>query len=146
MFPPELITMGVSTAIGAVMRIWTNIREDRHQEFLQLMESNRLQANIYKEAREFQGSWSFEWTRRTIAILGVLAIIVWPKIVPVFWPDVPVVVFTPIYDKGFWWWNETLQASEWDWQYGAIFITPLDTNLIAAVIGLFFGSEITKRR
>ena len=52
-----------------------NAQQVREQYQRHMMESSMAQANIYREAREFRGDWGFSWTRRTIALLAVLAMI-----------------------------------------------------------------------
>ncbi len=141
--PMEMITLGVSTAVGAVMKLSANAREERRQEHQQIMEISLARANIYKDAREFRSDWGFHWTRRVIAILAVLAIIILPKVAILFYPHIYVAYASKVYQRlNF----ETLPATSWDWGYAMVMITPLDTHLISAIIGLFFGSEITKRR
>ncbi len=128
------------------MKIWAQSRQDREMEQSYIIRSSLAQDKIYRSAREYQGGWGFSWTRRFIAIVAVLFIIVWPKVAPVLSPETPVIVSTPIYYKGGWLWSETMSYYDFTWKEGAIFLTPLDTNLMVAIIGLFFGSEITKRR
>ena len=142
-FPMEMITMGVGTAVGAVLKLSANEREGRRQEFRQMMEASLAQNNIYKDAREFRGDWGFSWTRRVIALLAVFAIIVLPKVAVLLWPDLYVAYASEVYQRIS---GETLRAVSWDYGYRMLMLTPLDTHLMTAIIGLFFGSEITKRK
>lgn len=142
-FPMEMVTLGVSTVLGAFLKLSANAREERRQEQRQMMEVSLAQANIYKDAREFRGDWGFSWTRRVIAILAVVSIVVLPKLAILYDPNIYVAYATEVYERlNF----ETLPAVSWDWGYAMLMITPLDTHLMSAIIGLFFGSEITKRR
>jgi hypothetical protein len=89
----------------------------------------------------------FAWTRRIIALSAVFAIIVLPKVVPLIYPDTPWLV-TVGYSE--------LQGGFSNWLFGpdkammwksfnGFVITPLDTNLVAAITGLYFGAGFTKR-
>ena len=144
-FPLELVTMGVGTLIGGFLKLSANAQAERQQYQDFMMESSREQANVYREAREFRGDWGFSWTRRTIAILGVVSVIVLPKLIAVLYPEIGVAYATSIQQR-FLLFGETYPAVSWDHARRMILITPVDTHLISAIIGLFFGSEITKRR
>ena len=143
MIPTEIISFGVNTLVGGFLKLSANARENRDQEYKLILQSSLAQANIYKEAREFQGGWGFSWTRRVIAILAVLSIIVLPKIVILYNPDLAIIYGSEIYETIK---NDVVSQTSWDWAKGALIITPLDTHLMSAIIGLFFGSEIAKRR
>lgn len=142
---PEMVTMLGGTLLGGLLKISTQVLQNRREEREYLLRAGREQADIYRQAREFRGDSGFSWTRRTIALLAVFFIIVWPKLVVVFYPEIPVAVASPAYDDGFWWWSATYTINQWDWVRGGLMITPLDRQLMAAIVGLFFGSEITKR-
>ena len=84
---------------------------------------------------------------RIIALAAVFSIIVLPKIVPLIYPEHPWMV-TVGYAE--------LQGGFMNWMFGpdkammwksfqGFVITPLDTNLVAAITGLYFGAGFTKR-
>lgn len=142
---PEIITLVTTTLVGGILKIWGKAAEQRREERAYIMRSSQMQAEIYRQAREFDGGAGFSWTRRTIALIAVFFIIVWPKVVVVFYPDIPVAVASPLIDRGFWPWDVEYTVNSWDLARGGLLITPLDRQLMAAIVGLFFGSEIAKR-
>jgi hypothetical protein len=94
------------------------------------------------QARKFSNK-GFQVTRRVIAIAAVAAIIVWPKIVPVFWPDISVWVSWTEVTNGFLFFTDPKSQVVWR-ELGGLVITPLDTQLLAAIVGMFFGNQISK--
>jgi hypothetical protein len=86
----------------------------------------------------------FAWTRRIIALSAVFSIIVLPKLVAVWYPEVSVVVGYTEMHGGFWnWIFGTQEAIQWKSAYGFV-ITPLDTHIVSAIVGLYFGAGFTK--
>lgn len=144
-FPPELITMGVGTVVGGILKLSANSQRIAEKREQQMLRTSLAQENIYRAAREFRGDWGFSWTRRTIALMAVIAVIVLPKIIAIYYPNIGVAYASKIYEQlnVF---GEPYLSHSWDHARRMILITPVDTHLIAAIIGLFFGSEITKRR
>ena len=84
----------------------------------------------------------FAWTRRIIALTSVFAIVLLPKLVAVYYPDVSVTV-------GYTNWNpgglfrSGREVFEWITFQGLV-ITQLDTNLVSAIIGMYFGGSLAK--
>jgi hypothetical protein len=74
----------------------------------------------------------------------VFAIIVLPKLVAVFYPEVNVIVGYTEVEGGIL--NLLLGANETvRWQAASGFvITPLDTHIVSAIVGLYFGAGFTK--
>lgn len=145
--PFELVTMLGSSVLGGVLKVWGQSQQFKAEAHKRQMEVNMANAKAVKEAREFvpEKSTGFHWTRRTIAILATFFIVCWPKIVPVFWPEVTVSAGYTAWNPGFWFFKEGAEAVKWVVTDGLV-ITPLDTNLMVAIVGLFMGSEIVKRR
>ena len=79
----------------------------------------------------------FQWTRRIIALTAVFAIVVLPKLVAVFSPDVDVTVGYTVFHPGFLFFTSDREAFEWITFKGLV-ITQLDTNLVSAIIGMYF--------
>ena len=76
-----MITMLGSTVLGGLMSIWSqNIKAKQSEQKMLLARANK-QAEIFKEAREYENP-GFQWTRRIIALTAVFAIVVLPKILP----------------------------------------------------------------
>lgn len=144
--PLELLTMLFSTVLGGVMSIWGQSIKAKEAQQKMLMERANANASFAKEARDAgKTDKHFAWTRRLIALSAVFAIIVLPKLVAVFYPEVPVFVgYSQATGGGFF----GLFGAEKDvihWQMAKGFvITPLDTHIVSAIVGLYFGAGFTK--
>lgn len=136
--PLELITMLFSTILGGVMSVWGQSNKNK-------AEHQRALVGAVSQAREHGKTDShFAWTRRIIALSAVFSIIVLPKIVAVWYPEVSVVVGYTEMQGGFWnWLFGTTEAIEWKSAYGFV-ITPLDTHIVSAIVGLYFGAGFAK--
>ena len=60
----------------------------------------------------------------------------------VFWPDLDVYVGYTQFNPGFLF-LEGKEVVEWK-QLKGLVITPLDTHLLSAIVGLYFGASIVK--
>ena len=86
----------------------------------------------------------FAWTRRIIALSAVGSIIVLPKLVAVWYPEVGVIVGYTEATGGFWnWLFGPAESVQWRTAQGFV-ITPLDTHIVSAIVGLYFGAGFTK--
>ena len=86
----------------------------------------------------------FAWTRRIIALSAVFSIIVLPKLVAVWYPEVGVYVGYTEATGGLWnWLFGPDEAIKWKVAQG-FGITPLDTHIVSAIVGLYFGAGFTK--
>lgn len=144
--PLELITMLGSTVLGGVMTIWGQSIKAKEAQQKMLMERANFNAQQVNTAREAGKTDShFAWTRRLIALSSVFAIIVLPKLVAVWYPEVSVIVGYSEIQKGF---LGGIFGGETDvikWKYANGFvITPLDTHIVSAIVGLYFGAGFTK--
>lgn len=143
--PLELITMLGSTVLGGVMSIWGQSIKAKQENNKMLMERanfNAKQVNIARDAGK--NDKHFAWTRRLIALSAVFSIIVLPKLVAVFYPEINVIVGYTEVEGGIL--NLLLGANETvRWQAASGFvITPLDTHIVSAIVGLYFGAGFTK--
>ena len=103
------------------------------------------QAEIFKEAREYENV-GFQWTRRIIALTAIFAIVVLPKILPLIDPQAQVIVGYLEFKPGFLFF-EGKDVMQWvPMAHRGIVITPLDTNLVSAIIGLYFGGSLVKKQ
>lgn len=142
--PFEMITMLGSTVLGGVMTIWSQSIKAKQAEQKMLLARADKQAEIFKEAREYENT-GFQWTRRIIALTAVFAIVVLPKILPLVSPDAHVIVGYTEWKPGFLFF-EGKDVMQWvPMAHKGIVITPLDTNLVAAIIGLYFGGSLVKK-
>ena len=142
--PFEMITMLGSTVLGGVMSIWSQKIKAKESEQKLLIERNSVQQKGFKAAREYENV-GFQWTRRIIALTAIFAIVVLPKILPLISPDAHVIVGYTEWKPGFLFF-EGKDVMQWvPMAHKGIVITPLDTNLVAAIIGLYFGGSLVKK-
>ena len=141
-FPFELITMLGSTLLSGVMSMMSQNMKAKQDHHKMLLARGKFQVEAFTAAREY-GNEGFQWTRRIIAILAVLSIIVLPKIAVIFFPELTVTVGYTEFKPGFLFIPEK-EAMKWVAFQGMV-ITPLDTNLVAAIIGMYFGGSLVKR-
>ena len=140
--PFEIITMLGSTILGGLMSMWSQSLKAKELQQKMLMERAKFQAETVKSAREYDNA-GFQWTRRIIAILAVLSIVVLPKVAVIFFPDLAVTVGYTQFKPGFLFIPEK-EAMKWI-EFTGLVITPLDTNLVSAIVGMYFGGSLVKR-
>ena len=142
--PFEMITMLGSTVLGGVMSIWSQSIKAKQAEQKLLIQRADVQMKGFKEAREY-GNIGFQWTRRIIALTAVFAIVLFPKLLPLIDPEANVIVGYLEFKPGFLFF-EGKDVMQWvPMAHKGIVITPLDTNLVAAIIGLYFGGSLVKK-
>ena len=142
--PFEMITMLGSTVLGGVMSIWSQSIKAKQAEQKMLLARADVQQKGFKEAREY-GNEGFQWTRRIIALTAVFAIVLLPKLMPIFQPDVSVIVGYLEFKPSFLFLPEK-EIMKWiTLSSNSLVITPLDTNLVSAIIGLYFGGSLVKK-
>ena len=140
--PVEMITMLGSSLLGGFMSIWgQSIKAKQDEQKLLLARADNQMKHIDK-ARAFTDK-GFTFTRRIIALSAVGAIIVWPKIVPVFF-DTSVWLTWTEFSRGFLFLVEKKEVVM-DKEFFGVVITPLDTHLMSAIIGLYFGGSLVKK-
>ena len=144
-FPLELITMLGSTILGGVMTIWGQSIKAKAEQNKMLLQRAEFRAGAVKDAREYgRKDTHFAWTRRLIALGAVGAIIVLPKVAAIWYPEIGVVVgYTEIQGGFFNWLFGPGEAVVWKAARGFV-ITPLDTHIVSAIVGLYFGAGFTK--
>ena len=142
--PMELLSMGASTIIGGVLSIMAQKGKDKAQEQQMLMARAGFQAKQFDKARDVQDSFTKN-TRRWIALMCVLAIIVLPKLAPFIDPSMPIYVgYTETIQQGFWIFASDMDMTQWKPMSGLV-ITPLDTHVVSSIIGLYFGGSLVRR-
>ena len=134
-----------STVLGAVMSIWGMSMKAKEANNRMLLERANFRKEAVAEARNAgKEDKHFAWTRRLIALSAVFSIIVLPKIVAVWYPEVSVYVGYTEATGGFWnWIFGPDEAIQWKMAQGFV-ITPLDTHIVSAIVGLYFGAGFTK--
>ena len=140
--PLELITMLGSSLLGGFMTMWSQNMKAKHEAFQRAIDGLAAQSKATDEARRYENR-GFQVTRRIIALSAIGAIIVWPKVVPVFWPDLPVIVGWTEWNPGFLFFSEGTEDTVWKSMKGLV-LTPLDTHLVSAIVGLYFGASMVK--
>ena len=142
--PFEMITMMGSTVLGGVMSIWSQSIKAKQAEQKMLLQRAEVQTAAFKEAREYENV-GFQWTRRIIAVTAIFAIVGLPKILPLIDPQAQVIVGYLEFKPGFLFF-EGKEVMQWiPMAARGIVITPLDTNLVAAITGLYFGGSLVKK-
>ena len=140
--PVEMITMLGSSILGGVMSIWSQSIKAKQEEQKMLLARANTQMKFVEKARTYENK-GFQFTRRIIALSAVFAIIVWPKVVPVFF-DTSVWLTWPELSRGFLFLIEKKEVVM-DKEFFGIVITPLDTHLMSAIVGLYFGGSLVKK-
>ena len=142
--PFEMITMLGSTVLGGVMSIWSQSIKAKQAEQKMLLQRAEAQTAAFREAREY-GNSGFQWTRRIIALTAIFAIVVLPKVLPLIDPQAQVIVGYTEWKPGFLFF-EGKDVMQWvPMAQRGIIITPLDTNLVSAIIGLYFGGSLVTK-
>ncbi len=145
-FPFEIVTMLASTVLGGVMSIWSESRKAKAEAQKLLITRGEFDMKARKQSLDHGlKDKGFAWTRRIIALTSVFAIVLLPKLVAVYYPDVDVTVGYTNWQPGFLFFVEGREVFEWVTFQGLV-ITQLDTNLVSAIIGMYFGGSLAKGR
>lgn len=144
MIPMELVTLLGSTLMAAVLKyVGAKLQAERERHNM-MMQALGARIEERREIRAIENE-GFTWTRRTIALLSVLSIIVLPKVAAILYPYLPVTVGWTEWVPGFWPFKDGSEQLTWHVARGLV-ITPLDTHLVAAVAGLYFGGSLVAHR
>lgn len=137
--PVEIITMLGSTLLGGVMKLWgMKASNDANKDELAL-KALQTQITEVDKARDSLIP-DIQWTRRVLALSGMFAIVVLPKLVAAFIPATLVTFGWTEFHPGFLF-IEGHESFVWKTVSGFA-ITPLDTHFISAMIGLYFGGSL----
>lgn len=143
MFPFEIITMLGSTLLSSVLSLWSQRMKAKQDEQKMLITRGEFQLKAVDAARNVENV-GFQWTRRIIALSSIFAIVILPKLVAVYYPDVDVTVGYTLFQPGFLFFTDSREVFEWITFQGLV-ITQLDTNLVSAIIGMYFGGSLVKK-
>ena len=117
-----------STLLSSLLSIWAQSRKAKAEEQKLLITRGEFEMKARKQSLDHglkdQG---FAWTRRIIALTSIFAIVLLPKLVAVFAPNVDVTVGYTNWNPGFWFFKEGREVFEWITFQGLV-ITQLDTN------------------
>lgn len=139
--PFELITMLGSGLLGGIMTLWSQSMKSKQEAFQRAIDGLAAQSKATDLARRYENR-GFQITRRIIALSAIGAVIVWPKVVPIFWPEIQVVVGWTQWNPGFLF-SGGSEETVWKTMTGLV-LTPLDTHLVSAIVGLYFGASMVK--
>ncbi len=140
--PVELITILGSSILGGVMSLWGQSIKAKQENQKMLLARGNFQMKAIEKARTYDNK-GFQWTRRIIALLALGSIVIWPKFAPVFF-DTSVILTWTEFSRGFWFIIERKEMII-DREFAGIVITPLDTHLMSAIVGLYFGGSLVKK-
>jgi hypothetical protein len=144
MIPMELLSMLASTVLGGVLSIMAQKAKDRADEQKLLLQRSEFAAQQIDKAREVTDAFTKN-TRRWIALMCVVAIIVLPKLAPFIDPNMPVYVgYVETVQQGWWIFASDTDMTQWKPLNGLV-ITPLDTHVVSSIIGLYFGGSLVRR-
>ena len=132
-----------STLISSMLSLWSQRLKAKQDEQKMLITRGEFQLKAVDAARNVENV-GFQWTRRIIALSSIFAIIIFPKLVAVYYPDVDVTVGYTLFQPGFLFFTDGREVFQWITFQGLV-ITQLDTNLVSAIIGMYFGGSLVKK-
>jgi len=148
-FPFEVVTMVGSAAFSGLMSMWSMSIKSKAAQQSALIQSANASANFTQAAREHGlREPRFAVTRQIIALTAVFFIIAFPKIYPivVLWMGLPyegMVYGWTEFNPSWLPWGSGKEVLVWKEVYG-LAITPMDTHLLSAIIGFYFGQSIAR--
>lgn len=83
---------------------------------------------------------AYQYTRRIIALTVIFAVVLLPKLVAIYKPEIAVTVGYHELQQGFLFFTDDVEQVKWREATGLV-ITPLDSHLCAAIAGLYFGGK-----
>ena len=129
MFPLEIVTMLGSAIVGGVLKIMDR-KSDREDKML---------AALYTgDQLRMDAPAPVQWTRRLIALIIVVSVMVLPKLAYMLGFDIA--YGTQSSTSFLWGLFGTGPGTVFDGTNG-LPITPADTHSLAAVVGLYFGGR-----
>ncbi len=138
--PTELISLFGSSLFGSSIRLVSFALLARHRERLFALHKKHLLEISVANARNARPQ-GVQITRRIIALLAVFFVIVFPKLIAIIHPEIPISVGYSQSTSGFLFFSSACDKVHWT-QLKGLVITPLDTHLLSAIIGLYFGSAL----
>lgn len=142
-FPFEIVTMLGSTLLSGLLSLWSQRMKAKQEEQKMLIARAEVQVSAFADARTYENK-GFQFTRRIIALTSIFAIVLLPKLVPIFYPEILVTVGYTNWKPGFLFLTEGKEIFEWV-SFNGLVITQLDTNLVSAIIGMYFGGSLVKK-
>ena len=144
MIPMELLSMLASTVLGGVLSIMAQKAQAEADKQKMFMQRAEFAAKQVDKARNVTDQFTKN-TRRYIALIAVVAILVIPKLAPFIDPSMPIYVgYTETVQQGWWIFASYMDMTQWKPMTGLV-ITPLDTHVVSSIIGLYFGGSLVRR-
>jgi hypothetical protein len=140
--PTEMITLLGSSLLGTASKLISLVIESRKQEKLLQLQVMSGEAKIVDRARRYENP-HFQWTRRVIALTAVFFVIAFPKIVALLSANTDIAYGYTEATPGFFGFGSVAKLN-WQIVHG-LAITPIDTHLLAAIIGLYFGGSLARK-
>ena len=128
--PVEMITMLGSSVLGGVMTVWGQSIKAKQAEQKMLLARGKFQMESIEKARQYDNK-GFQWTRRIIALTAVFF-------------DVSVFLTWTELSRGFFFLIEQKELLV-DRKFAGVVITPMDTHLMSAIVGLYLGGSLVKK-
>ena len=119
--------------------------KDKADEQKMLLQRAKFQSEQFDKARAVDDPFTKN-TRRWIALIAVVSILVIPKLAPFINPDLTIYVgYTEQVMQGWWIFASSTDITQWKPMTGALVITPLDTHVVSSIVGLYFGGSLVRR-
>lgn len=138
----ELASLFGGGVFGALLKLMRMSQEHRQQMEIVRQNLSEYEAKMITAART-QGGQVFHLTQTIVIIVSVLSVMVLPKIVPLFWPEIPVYVSEDTASGGFHFiiqWVPPTDGIKWTRLSGMV-ITPTDRAMMMAIVGFLFGAS-----
>lgn len=140
--PTELITLFASSTLSSVFRLLNfnqKVKRDERLATLLALKSDKPPLNIQR--LQYPKGSSLQWTRRVIAFIAIFSVVLLPKLVAIYRPELPIHIGYSQVSPGFFFFGGDVERITWAHLKGLV-ITPLDTHLLSAIIGLYFGGSL----
>jgi hypothetical protein len=141
--PSELLSLFGSSLFGSLMRVWSFSTIARHRERLLALHRRGANPAVGPDTPRSSKYFGASWTRRLIALTAVFFVIAFPKLLAVWKPDLLISIGYPQMEDGFLFFSSAGEKIRWV-QLKGLVITPLDTHLLSAIVGLYFGSSLVE--
>lgn len=142
LLPTELITLFASSTLSSVFSLLNfnqKAKRDERLATLLALKSDRPVLNMQRI--HCQKGPGLQWTRRIIAFIAIFSVILLPKLVAIYKPDLAIHIGYSQVGPGFFFFGGDVERITWAHLKGFV-ITPLDTHLLSAIMGLYFGGSL----
>jgi len=138
----EILTLGISTIVGIVARLLAARMEIKKQKMEYKLKQGDQAQKGFSMARLAKVSQRFAMTRQIIALSIIGAVVIWPKLIPSFFPKIPVYYCDYVDGKSFIFGLFSSSRALDCITATGILITPVDVQLALAVAGLYLGATV----